>query len=46
MSKQQKGQYAPWSDDPDPPPKPMTDQQSKAAAEAVKKLMTPTQKKV
>jgi hypothetical protein len=38
------GQYAPWSDDPDPPPKEMSDKELKAAVEAVKKRMSPGQK--
>jgi hypothetical protein len=39
MSKNPKGQCAPWSSDPDPPPKEMTAEESKAAAQAIKKLL-------
>jgi hypothetical protein len=33
------GQYAPCSDDPDPPPKPMSDEERKAFGEAARKLL-------
>jgi hypothetical protein len=37
--KQAVRQYAPWSTDPDPPQKPMTEEEMKSAAQAIKKRM-------